>query len=869
MLLLTLATLSAPAASPKRVLFIHSFGRGFEPYHTVAGRLRTELASQVAEPIDFFEASLESARFTGLEQESPLLEYLRAQFAGHHLDLVVPVGGPAAQFVQRHRQQLFPETPMLAVVDQRLFDPSNLTTKDAAALAVNEPGLTVEMLLQVLPDTTNVVVVMGNSAIERFWSAQVRRELQPYTNGVSFVWLDQLPFSEMLKQCAALPPRSAIFFPLLFVDAGGVPHLEEHAMLRLHEAANVPIFGIWKNQLGQGILGGRLMDIEEYSRNAATAAARILRGESPGTIKMPPQRVGPPEFDWRELRRWGISETRLPAGSVVRLRQPQFWELYRWRIVGGTAFCFLQTVLIFALIVNRAKRREQQVEMRQLYLALEQSPVSVVMTDPEGKMVFVNRKFCEVSGYSRGESIGQNPRILKSGESPSSAYEELWTCITSGKTWQGEFHNRKKSGELYWEWAVISPVLDATGRITGFVGVKEDITSRKQAEEARRESDARLASAVEVAGLGFYEMGTDPRQLFVDDRLRLLLGLPPQANHRVQEFWIEHIHPDDRERVQELSRKVLGGELPGVSLEYRYQHPERGTLWFSHVSRTEKQDANGKTVRRIGVIHDITEQRRAELESQRLRSNLAHLTRVNTLGALSGSLAHELNQPLGIILSNAQAAQELLTQEPPDTAEVQAILTDIVKADRRAGEVILRMRALFKGGQASLQSLSLNTVIEEVLNLTRAELLGRGVTTTCDLDPNLPLIAGDRVQLQQLVLNLILNAADAMAANAPGSRRLHLRTTLHLAHVRASVRDEGEGLPADVERLFQPLYTTKPQGLGLGLAICRSIVGAHGGRLWAERHPERGAVFCFKLPVASEDGEKGSGVGVQDPGEKK
>jgi two-component system sensor kinase FixL len=250
------------------------------------------------------------------------------------------------------------------------------------------------------------------------------------------------------------------------------------------------------------------------------------------------------------------------------------------------------------------------------------------------------------------------------------------------------------------------------------------------------------------------------------------------------------------------------------------------------------------------VIRDITQQKRAERETQELRDSLAHLTRVSTLGALSGSLAHELNQPLGIILSNAQAAQELLAQEPPDLAEVQAILADIVTADRRAGEVIERLRTLLKRGQVTLQPLLLNQVIEEVLHLTRADLIGRGVTVNLELAPDLPSIAGDRVQLQQLVLNLILNAAEAMAADVPDARRLHLQTRLHEGRVRASVRDEGAGLPEDTDRLFQPFYTTKPQGLGLGLAICRSIVAAHQGRLWAEPHPERGAVFHFELPVA-------------------
>jgi signal transduction histidine kinase len=160
------------------------------------------------------------------------------------------------------------------------------------------------------------------------------------------------------------------------------------------------------------------------------------------------------------------------------------------------------------------------------------------------------------------------------------------------------------------------------------------------------------------------------------------------------------------------------------------------------------------------------------------------------------------------------------------------------------------LRTLLKRGQLSLQPLPLNQLIEEVLHLTRADLIARGVTVIRELAPDLPPITGDRVQLQQLVLNLILNAAEAMAANAPGTRRLHLRTLLSQGRVRVSVRDEGAGLPADTERLFQAFYTTKSHGLGLGLAICRSITAAHGGLIWAESHPEGGAIFHFELPIA-------------------
>jgi C4-dicarboxylate-specific signal transduction histidine kinase len=182
-------------------------------------------------------------------------------------------------------------------------------------------------------------------------------------------------------------------------------------------------------------------------------------------------------------------------------------------------------------------------------------------------------------------------------------------------------------------------------------------------------------------------------------------------------------------------------------------------------------------------------------------------------------------------------------------AEVREILTDIVAEDRRAGEVIQRLRALFKRGEGVLVPLSLNDVMTEVLHLTNAELIERGVTVVRDLAADLPQIRGDRVQLQQVVLNLILNGADAMSADAPGSRRLHVATARHNDAVRASVRDEGCGVPADAERIFEPFFTTKPQGLGLGLAICRSVIDAHQGRLWAEPHPERGAIFYLEMPA--------------------
>jgi signal transduction histidine kinase len=321
------------------------------------------------------------------------------------------------------------------------------------------------------------------------------------------------------------------------------------------------------------------------------------------------------------------------------------------------------------------------------------------------------------------------------------------------------------------------------------IGVSMDITDRKHSEEAFRVSEARLAAGTDLAGLGYYEVEYGQRNCFIDDRFRDICGVPPGLQGlQSLEFWMEHVHPDDRQFLLDERQKLHDGRLDRISAEYRYLHPAHGQKWIHHLARIAARSTTGQGVHTFGVVRDITQQKRAELEAQELRNNLAHLARVNTLGALSGSLAHESNQPLGIILSNAQAAQELLLQEPPDLAEVQAILSDIVAADRRAGEVIERLRAMLKHGQVSLQPVVLNQVIEEVLHLTRADLIGRGITVVRQLAPDLPPIAGDRVQLQQLVLNLILNAAEAMTANAPGARRLHLQTMLHQGRVRASVR---------------------------------------------------------------------------------
>ena len=254
------------------------------------------------------------------------------------------------------------------------------------------------------------------------------------------------------------------------------------------------------------------------------------------------------------------------------------------------------------------------------------------------------------------------------------------------------------------------------------------------------------------------------------------------------------------------------------------------------------------------IARDITARKKAEAEALQQRAELAHLSRVTMLGELSGSLAHELNQPLTAILSNAQAAERFLAHDNVDLDEVRDILADIVDQDKRAGEVIHRLRLLLKKGEVEQRPLDGNNTVQEVLKLIRGDLLNHGVTTLTKLGPALPTVNGDRVQLQQVLLNLVMNACDAMNDNAPADRQIVVSTELcDGAGVLFSVSDRGPGLAAgDLEQVFQPFFTSKTHGLGLGLSVCRSIIMAHGGELWAANNPERGATFHFTLPVNTE-----------------
>jgi PAS domain S-box-containing protein len=720
----------------KRVLMVHSFGSTAPPFTTHSTAFETTLTQDMGKRIDLDQVSLDMARYAQPDMEEPFVEFLLKRLAKWHPDLVVPIGSPAGRFVAKYRDRLFPQTPVIYTgMDLRTLPPGAFDNATFVGESFNLAGL-VEDILQVAPDTNNIAVVLGASPLERYWAVEFRRAFEPFTNRVSFTWFNDLTFDQMLERVAKLPPRSFILIGLLLRDASGVTHNQDDALQRLHAVANVPINGMYKHQLGLGIVGGRLYHAEVQGAESARIAIRILRGEP--AVSFPPMIIPAqgPRYDWRELQRWNISADRLPPGSEILFRQPTVWERYRWWIAGALFILALQAAMIAGLLLQRTRRHRAENERKRaeerFRLAVEASPNAIVMVDGQGKMLLVNGLTQMLFDYSREELIGQSVEIL--------------------------VPERFRTGH---------PAHRAT-----FFG----------APQARAMG----------AGRDLFARRKDGSEFLVE------IGLNPI-------------------------------------------HTPEGTLVLTE-------------------IVDITERKRMELELQRNREELAHVTRVSTVGELTTSVAHELNQPLGAILSNAEAAEMFLMAEPPALDEVRDILADIRKDDQRASEVIRRMRSLLRKQELAPKSLEINEAVEEVLRLLSIDASARKVAINFERTTGLPRIWCDPVHFQQVVLNLVLNGMEAMAGTPEEKRQVVVRTgPANNGTVQIAVADSGPGIPVDsLPKLFEPFFTTKKDGMGMGLSIARTIVEAHHGQIWAENNSEVGATFYFTVPV---DRGKGGGVG--------
>lgn len=370
---------------------------------------------------------------------------------------------------------------------------------------------------------------------------------------------------------------------------------------------------------------------------------------------------------------------------------------------------------------------------------------------------------------------------------------------------------------------------------------------RRKAESALGESEQRMSLAVEAVGMGIWGWDPTTGEMWLTLECRALFGWPREGAITFDTF-MDRIHPQERQHVKSGLDRVLveGGKL---ELETRILLPDGNVRWV--VVRGMFVERPHKQRQLLGVCVDVTSRKTSELAAKQHLNAIAHMTRVSTMGELGASLSHELNQPLTAILSNAQAAQRFMATQPFNIEELREILKDIVDDDLRAGEVIRRMRSLVKKGEPEFTSVDFGEVMSDVAKLVRGDATLRNVRIALQCDPGIPRVSCDPIQIQQVTLNLLMNAFDAMGEVPISERGVVMRVDGNGADtVKVMVSDGGTGLAPDtLSQMFNPFYTTKSKGLGMGLAISRSIIEAHGGRLWAENNAERGAAFYFTLPV--------------------
>jgi len=371
--------------------------------------------------------------------------------------------------------------------------------------------------------------------------------------------------------------------------------------------------------------------------------------------------------------------------------------------------------------------------------------------------------------------------------------------------------------------------------------------ARKRTEGELIKSEQRLRLIANALPVLISYVGTDLRYRFNNEAYRVWFGISPEeaCGRTIREVIGEGFFQSARPYLE----RALSGERVRCTLDVETAAGRPLSVEAIYVPDVSEQGV----VRGIYVMAlDVTERNLAQLEAQRLHDELLHAGRISTLGELAGVLAHEINQPLSAIMSNAQAAKRYLTAPTPDLEEVKEILNDVIKEDAHASQVINRMRGFLKKSTVEVEPLDLNSVFREIVTLVKGDAMRREIKVDLDLDPLLPLVRGDRIQLQQVALNLVMNAFESMNEQPRRKRCVQIRTCLQNSRVLAAVKDNGNGLSVgDTQKIFEPFNTTKAEGLGLGLSICHSIIARHQGNIWAENNPDEGATFYFSLPFAS------------------
>lgn len=500
----------------------------------------------------------------------------------------------------------------------------------------------------------------------------------------------------------------------------------------------------------------------------------------------------------------------------------------------------------------RSTEQELRSSERRFRTFVDYAADGFFLFDDHAIVLDVNRHACESLGYSREELIGKHPRDFDLALDEA-AIERLRQRMLSGETVTFETRHRRKDGTSF-PVEVRGGLIEQGGR--RYLSLVRDVTERKRAEEALQRSEAYLAEAQRLSHTGTSVYGAGGNLYWSEECYRLwdfdpLQGLPDAGSV------LQRIHSDDRDRVRKEIRRALR-DKGEHSVEFRIVCC--GTVKHIEATSHPLLSAHGDIDQIVTTHVDVTERRRAQAQAERLlqlESDLAHMNRLSIMGELTASLAHEILHPIGTARNNARAGMRLLDMSPPNLSEVKEALGCVVRDADRAKDVVGRVRDHIRKAPPQRNVFDLNDAIHEVIVMVRTALHRDKISVRTELMKHIACVRGDRVQLQQVMLNLILNAVEAMSSNKVGLRELTISTEpAQAGGILVGVRDSGPGIQAPhLDQIFEPFYTTKTNGIGMGLSICRSIIDAHGGRLSTEANQPQGAVFRFLLPAVTESPE--------------
>jgi PAS domain S-box-containing protein len=532
------------------------------------------------------------------------------------------------------------------------------------------------------------------------------------------------------------------------------------------------------------------------------------------------------EYRWHTLRRVPLRDER---GAVIR-----------WYGVGSD--------------IEEQKRAETALQQSETHLAEAQKelqatidtiPTLVASYWPDGTRDSVNQAWRRFTGLLHEDVRGTKWSITVHPDDTEAGEEKWRAALATGQPVHIEQRFRRADGEYRWHMVDRVPLRDEKGNVVRWYGVSYDIEDRKRAETALLKSEAYLDQAQQLSHTGSFGWNLASSDIVWSKEAYQILGIDPTIKPTIH-FVSEHVHPDDHGIVQEEINRVTQG-ADHFEYEHRWMRPDGGVKSLYVRAHRVKYESGEEEI--VGALMDVTEARKAQEALNEAQVQLAHANRVATLGEMSASIAHEVNQPLAAIVANAGAGVRWLTRETPDIGEALGTIGQIIGEAERASSVIQRIRALSKKADPEMSRLDINRLIDDVLMLVQREALSHRVSLRLDRVFGLPPVYGDRIQLQQVIINLVINGIQAMATLADRPRALVIRTQQHDADmVSVAVRDAGIGVACEnLDRLFGAFYTTKSDGMGMGLSISRSIIEAHGGRIWATHNDGPGMTFQFTV----------------------